>query len=59
MGLTWVTLTVVKKLGYINLKFYLQFVKGVVLCKESTNKTNLISNVFVIFYYQNYLGRLM
>ena len=51
-GLTWVSLTVVTKLGYINLKFYLQFVKGVVRCKESTNKTNLISNVFVIFFKQ-------
>lgn len=49
-GLTWVTLTVVTKLGYINLKFYLQFVNGVVLCKESTNKTNVISNVFVMFF---------
>ena len=49
-GLTWVTLTIVTKLGYINLKFYLQFVKGVVRCKESTNKRNLISNVFVIFF---------
>jgi len=49
-GLIWVTLTVVTKLGYINLKFYLQFVKGVVRCKETTNKTSLISNVFVIFF---------
>lgn len=51
-GLKWVTLKVVTKLRYINLKFYLQFVKGVVRCKESTNKTNLISNVFVIFFKQ-------